>query len=125
MTLTFWIFFFNVFFSFKHNKNHPGYSRESGIVWDHPGLYGIVQYRPGWSGIIWDGQSNFIKLFDAGLQCEFIRTFFLSNFYVFILGMFIGFSMTGAVSWILSYLKDYKRTRHVSIGTFVFMVLTK
>ena len=36
----------------------------------------IVQDGPGWSGFIRDGQSNFIKLFDAGLQCEFIRTFF-------------------------------------------------
>ena len=71
-------------FSFKHNKNLPGLPwiiwdspahRESGIVRDHLGLYEIIQYRPGWSGIIRDGQSNFIKLFDAGLQCEFIRTF--------------------------------------------------
>ena len=28
--------------------------------------------------------------------------------YIFILGMFIGFSMTGAISWILKYFKDYK-----------------
>ena len=28
--------------------------------------------------------------------------------FLFILGMFIGFSMTGAVSWILKYFKDYK-----------------
>ena len=73
-------------FSFKHNKNHPGLPR---IIWDSPGspglsgiirdctkLSSIVRDGPGWSGIIRDGQSNFIKLFDAGLQCEFIRTFF-------------------------------------------------
>ena len=74
------------FFSFKHNKNHPGLPR---IIWDSPGSLGlsgiirdctksssIIRDGSGWSGIIRDGQSNFIKLFDAGLQCEFIRTFF-------------------------------------------------
>ena len=43
--LTFWIFFFfNVFFSFKPNKNHPGLP---GIILDHLGWY-----CPGWYEIV-------------------------------------------------------------------------
>ena len=61
-------------------QNHPGSSR---IVWNHLELSAIVRNHPKLSEIIhywlmffhfW--QSNFIKLFDGGLQCEFIRTFF-------------------------------------------------
>ena len=41
-------------------------------------------------------------------ESKFKETFVFIIKYLFISGMFIGFSMTGAISWILKYFKDYK-----------------